>query len=91
VGILNGWLNSGCDKALPGWPCDAEMKYLRMAFALETDLAKQKDLADPIQLRATEWTQYIHLGQWYPAAPARKSIPGILAPGVAVFWNVEKH
>jgi len=89
--ILNGWLNSGCDKALPGWPCDAEMESLRLAFARETDLAKQKGLADAIQLRATEWTQYIHLGQWYPAAPARKNITGILAPGVPVFWNVEKH
>src|SRR5262245_40068377 len=89
--ILNGWLNSGCDKALPGWPCDAEMENLRLAFARETDPAKQKVLADAIQLRATEWTQYIHLGQWYPAAPARKTVTGILAPGVPVFWNVEKN
>jgi len=89
--ILNGWLNSGCDKALPGWPCDAEMENLRLVFARETDPAKQKALADSIQLRATEWTQYIHLGQWYPAAPSRRNIGGILAPGVPVFWNVEKH
>jgi peptide/nickel transport system substrate-binding protein len=76
--ILNGWLNSGCDKALPGWPCDAEMENLRQTFARETDRAKQKILADAIQLRATEWTQYIHLGRRYPAAPARKSMTGIL-------------
>ena len=80
--ILNGWLNSGCDKALPGWPCDAEMENLRLVFARETDPAKQKALADSIQLRATEWTQYIHLGQWYPAAPSRRNIGGILAAGV---------
>jgi peptide/nickel transport system substrate-binding protein len=70
---------------MPRW------KNLRLAFARETDRAKQKILADAIQLRATEWTQYIHLGQWYPAAPARKSMTGILSPGVPVFWNVEKN
>jgi peptide/nickel transport system substrate-binding protein len=89
--ILNGWLNSGCDKALPGWPCDAEMENLRLAFARETDLERQRALAASIQLRATEWTQYIHLSQWFPAAPVRKNITGILAPGVSVFWNVEKN
>src|SRR5262249_53547047 len=43
--ILNGWLNSGCEKALPGWPCDTEMETLRLAFARETHLAEQRALA----------------------------------------------
>jgi peptide/nickel transport system substrate-binding protein len=89
--IMNGWLNSGCDKALPGWPCDPQMEKLRDQFVRETDPAKLKAIADDVQVRATQWTQYIHLGQWYPAAPARKNITGVLAPGVPVFWNISKN
>ena len=89
--IMAQWFSSACDKALPGWPCDPEMEKLRNQYARETDPAKQKLIAEQVQVRATEWTQYIHLGQWYPAAPARKNIAGILAPGVPVFWNIEKY
>jgi peptide/nickel transport system substrate-binding protein len=67
------------------------MERLRTQYARETDPAKQKAIAEAVQVRATEWTPLIHLGQWYPVAPARKNIAGILAPGVPVFWNVEKN
>ena len=40
--IFTGFMNSGCDKAMFGWPCDAEMEKLRDQFARETDPAKQK-------------------------------------------------
>jgi peptide/nickel transport system substrate-binding protein len=89
--IINGWLNSGCDKALPGWPCDPLMEKLRDQYARAADPAEQRVIADSVQLRATQWTPYIHLGQWYPAAPARKNITGILAPGIPVFWNIAKN
>jgi peptide/nickel transport system substrate-binding protein len=89
--VMAQWLSSACDKALPGWPCDSEMERLRTQYARETDPAKQKAIAEAVQVRATEWTPLIHLGQWYPVAPARKNIAGILAPGVPVFWNVEKN
>ena len=85
------WMNSGCAKALPGWPCDPQMETLRGQYARATDPAKQKEIAEAVQVRATEWTPFIHLGQWYPAAPARKNVTGILAAGVPVFWNIEKR
>jgi peptide/nickel transport system substrate-binding protein len=89
--ILAQWLNSSCGKALPGWPCDDQIEMLRLQYARESDLTKQKLIAEAIQIRVTEWTTHIHLGQWYPESAARKNITGLLSPGLPVFWNVEKN
>jgi len=35
--VSNRYLNSSCDKAFNGWPCDPEMETLRDRFARETD------------------------------------------------------
>ena len=40
--VGTAFLNSSCDKALFGWPCDEQMEKLRDAFARESDPAKQK-------------------------------------------------
>jgi len=89
--ILAQWLNSGCDKALPGWPCDDQIEMLRLQYARESDLTKQKLIAEAIQIRATETTPLIHLGEWYPGSGLRKNITGFLTPGLPVFWNLEKN
>ena len=68
-----------------------EMERLRNQYARETEPANQKAIADAVQMRAREWTTHIHLGEWRLAAAARKNIAGLLAPGLPVFWNVEKN
>jgi peptide/nickel transport system substrate-binding protein len=40
--VTMAFLNSACEKAMFGWPCDAEMEKLRDNFARESDLTKQK-------------------------------------------------
>ena len=71
---MAGFVNAGCDKAMFGWPCDAEIEKLRDQFARETDPAKQKEIAAAVQMRNTEVTTHLFLGQWYlPAACARTS------------------
>ena len=86
--IFTGFLNSACDKAMFGWPCDTEMEKLRDQFARETDPAKQKVIAEAVQVRATQAVSHINLGQWYQPIAARKNISGILTTPVPVFWNV---
>ena len=51
--VMTGFLNASCDKAMFGWPCDAEMEKLRDDFARETDPAKQKAIAEAVQVRGT--------------------------------------
>jgi peptide/nickel transport system substrate-binding protein len=89
--VMTGFINSGCDKAMFGWPCDAEMEKLRDAFVRETDPAKQKQIAEAVQVRNTEITTHVFLGQWYQPIAARKNVTGVMTAPVPVFWNVEKR
>jgi peptide/nickel transport system substrate-binding protein len=88
--VMTGFLNAGCDKAMFGWPCDQEMEKLRDQFARETDPAKQKAIAEAVQVRNTEVTTHLFLGQWYQPGAGRKNITGIPTAPAPVFWNVEK-
>ena len=86
--IFTGFMNSACEKAMFGWPCDPEMEKLRDQFARETDPAKQKAIAEAVQVRATQAVSHVSLGQWYQPIAARKSVAGILTTPVPVFWNI---
>jgi peptide/nickel transport system substrate-binding protein len=88
--VMTGFLNAGCDKAMFGWPCDEKMEKLRDDFARETDPAKQKAIAEAVQVRNTEITTHLFLGQWYQPGAGRKNVTGILTAPAPVFWNVEK-
>jgi len=87
--IFTGFLNSACDKAMFGWPCDPEMERLRDQFARETDPEKQKAIAEAVQVRATLVVTHIPLGQWYQRALMRRNVVGMLQAPVPVFWNME--
>ena len=88
--VMSSFVNASCEKANFGWPCDPEMERLRDAFARAPDAAKQKEIAEAVQVREREVVTYIHLGQWYQPIAARKTISGIPTAPVPVFWNVEK-
>jgi peptide/nickel transport system substrate-binding protein len=88
--VSNILLNSSCEKALSGWPCDPEMEKLRDQFARETDPVRLKEIAEAAQLRAFEWTPYVHLGEWRLISAARKNVTGFISAGPTIFWNVEK-
>jgi len=83
-------INASCDKAMRGWPCDAEIERLRDQYARETNPAKQKAIAEAVQVRITQYPTHIHLGQWFQPPAARKNIEGFVAAPVTILWNVEK-
>ena len=87
--IFFGFFNSACEKALFGWPCDPKMEELRDQFAREADPAKQKAIAEAVQVRATEMVTHVPLGQWYQRSLMRKNLIGMLQAPVPVFWNME--
>src|SRR5437773_9371761 len=88
--VMMGFMNAGCDKAMFGWPCDKEIESLRDQFAKETNLAKQKQIAENVQVRITQYPTHAPLGQWYGPAAMRKTVDGTLEAPVTIFWNVEK-
>jgi peptide/nickel transport system substrate-binding protein len=88
--VMAGYFNSACDKALFGWPCDEEMEKLRDRFARETDPKRQREIAEAVQVRATQITTHIHLGQYYVAGAHRNNVSGWIPAAAPIFWNIEK-
>ena len=86
--VMTGFLNAGCEKAMFGWPCDAQIEKLRDDFAKATDLAKQKEIVDAIQKRFVEYPTHVHLGQWYNLGAHRNNVEGIIAAPAPVLWNI---
>jgi len=87
--VSTAYLNSSCDKALFGWPCDAELEKLRDDFARETDPAKQKAIAEAVQVRAIETTPEIPVGEYVQPVAMRKNVKGFVIAPAPVFWNIE--
>jgi peptide/nickel transport system substrate-binding protein len=89
--ISTAGLNTSCDAAWFGWPCDEQIEQLRDQFARETDPAKQKALAEQIQARALEVGTHAYVGQWYQPLAFSNTLSGVLEGPAPFFWNVEKQ
>lgn len=87
--VATSFLNASCEKATFGWPCDAELERLRDAFAKETDPAKQKAIAEAVQLRAVEYPTHLQLGQYVQPQAFRKNVTGLLSAATLALWNIE--
>jgi len=88
--ISAGFINSSCDTAMFGWPCDKEMEALRDQYAREVNPAKLKAIAEAVQVRETQYPTHVWLGQWYQPVAVRKNVSGMMVAPVTVFWNIEK-
>jgi peptide/nickel transport system substrate-binding protein len=88
--VSAAFLNASCDKATFGWPCDEALEKLRDAFAKETDPAKQKTIAEQVQLRVLEYPTHVPLGQFTTPTAVRANVNGLLQTPSLALWNVEK-
>jgi peptide/nickel transport system substrate-binding protein len=88
--VAMGFLNASCEKAMFGWPCDAEIERLRDAYAKETDGETQRALAEQAQMRALEYPTHIPLGQYVQPVALRKGVSGLVVGGALAVWNIEK-
>ena len=87
--VSTAYLNSSCEKALFGWPCDETMEKLRDQFARESDPAKQKVIAEAVQARNLEITAEIPVGEYLQPVAMRKNVKGLLTAPAPVMWNIE--
>jgi peptide/nickel transport system substrate-binding protein len=89
--ISTAGLNATGEKGWFGWFDDPKLEAMKRAFAEETDLEKQKKIAEEIQVYvATEGTTHGWMGQWYQPMAIRKTIAGVLKGPVPYMWNIEK-
>jgi peptide/nickel transport system substrate-binding protein len=84
-------LNTNCDKAWPGWPCDAAHQKLINDFPQITDPAAKLAQAEKIQLSAMQIVPYVQLGMWHQPVAFSPKLSGLIpVPGAMVFWNAKK-
>ena len=88
--VSAAFINASCDKATFGWPCDPELERLRDAYASEADPAKQKAIAEQVQLRVLEYPTHVPLGQFTTPTAIRTNVDGLLRTPSLALWNVEK-
>jgi peptide/nickel transport system substrate-binding protein len=95
IDILNplttAFLIATCDKALAGWPCDAELEKLRDKYVRADTLEDKRTVADAVQTYAMQVVTHVPLGEWFGVGAARDNIafPKPLPP-VTVFWGMSK-
>src|SRR5262249_51741761 len=88
--VSTAYLVASCDKATFGWPCDEGLEKLRDAYAKETDPAKQKAIAEAVQLRMIDYPTHVPLGQFTTPTAIRANVSGLLQVPSLALWNVEK-
>ncbi len=86
--VMAGFVNTACDKAMFGCPCDEQIEKLRDDFAKEVDPAKQKAIVEALQKRVAEYPTHVHLGQFYNHGAIRNNVKGIVQAPAPVLWNI---
>jgi len=87
--IAAAGFNASGEDAWFGWPDDPRIEELRDAFARETDLARQKALAEQIQERALEVATHMHAGQYFvPMAYRSDRIDDFVDGPSPYFWQI---
>lgn len=90
--VGNVLIHASCERAWPGWPCDAEHQRLIERYARLPTAARRRALAAQIQRSAYDLVPYVIIGQWYLPAAMSPRLDGVLeVPGTTVFWNIDKR
>ena len=89
--LSNLWMNSACDKANAGWPCDPTLQQMITNWASEPDGAKRHAMIDAIQTRAYFSVPYVPTGQFFQPIAYRKNVFGLIPAGMPVYWNIDKQ
>jgi peptide/nickel transport system substrate-binding protein len=89
--VSNLPIQASCERAWPGWPCDAGHQVLIDAFPHAATPAERRRLVDALQVSAYRMVPYVPFGQWYVPSAASPRLSGVLTmPGIIVPWNMRK-
>lgn len=84
-------MQASCERAWPGWPCDAGHQALIDDFPYAATPEERRRLLDALQVSAYRLVPYVPFGQWYVPAAVSPRLSGVLSmPGIIVPWNIRK-
>ncbi|MBV9523014.1 MAG: ABC transporter substrate-binding protein, partial [Alphaproteobacteria bacterium] len=88
--LTNFTIDSTCDKAWFGWPCDEKSEELRTAY-IRADDTQRKAALEALHQRLWEAMPTILVGQYRQPYAWRKNVTGLLHSTIIAFWNVDKE
>lgn len=90
--VGNTPMQASCDRAWPGWPCDAEHQALIDQYAQQNSLEERRALAEKIQISAYQKVvPYVPFGQWFAPVAHSPKLTGVIGmPGTMILWNIAK-
>ncbi|MBV9824621.1 MAG: ABC transporter substrate-binding protein [Alphaproteobacteria bacterium] len=83
-------ISTNCNEFNPGWYCDPAQTELLKRFAVTTELAERRQLADQLQAAFHRNVNYVLGGQFSAPAAYRSDLKGVIPFGFPVFWNMER-
>lgn len=84
-------MQASCDRAWPGWPCDAEHQALIDAFPYAVNAEERERILTRLHESAYRVVPYLPFGQWSLPVAYRPQLSGVLGmPGIIVMWNIQK-
>jgi peptide/nickel transport system substrate-binding protein len=84
-------MQASCDRAWPGWPCDAAHQALIDAFPYAASEDERRRIIDDLTASAYRVVPYVPYGQWYLPSAIRPQVGDVLAmPGIVIAWNLRK-
>ncbi|WP_137127247.1 ABC transporter substrate-binding protein [Roseomonas sp. HF4] len=84
-------MQASCERAWPGWPCDAAHQALIDAFPYAANDAERRRILDELHASAYRLVPYVPYGQWYLPSAITPRVSGVLAmPGIIIAWNIRK-
>jgi peptide/nickel transport system substrate-binding protein len=84
-------MQASCDRAWPGWPCDAEHQALIDAFPYAASAEERQRILTALHESAYRVVPYLPFGQWFLPVAYSPRLSGVLGmPGIIVMWNIEK-
>jgi peptide/nickel transport system substrate-binding protein len=89
--VVSQLMNASCEKAMSGWPCDAELEKLRDAYLRAQTAQQRKPIAEQAQIRAMQIGTHVPLGEYVVEPAARKSIRGAFPGYLVPAWSLEKQ
>ncbi len=89
--IVNNMVGGqGPDGGWFGWPEDAPLEELRLAFAKAPSLEEQQQIAEQIQAHVYEQGYYAPIGQYFVMTGWRSDLEGVLDGPAPFFWNIRR-
>jgi peptide/nickel transport system substrate-binding protein len=90
--VSTAGLNASGEQGWFGWFDDPRLEAMKREFAEATDLARQKRLAEDIQVYALRTlVTHGYMGQWYSLMAHRRAVTGILPGPAPYFWHLDKQ